>query len=210
MVAWARTVRTRGVVAATSWDAMQSPMKLNSGKTQPYGFGWFIDQVNGDRVLQHGGSWQGFRTQFTRFEASDLTVVVLTSSGAADPAAIASRIGAAVDPVRPPPPPRSIPVDDPAITAYVREMLGVAARGTLTVKDFEFVRATVVPRMSAAYARMLPPMGAIAGLDLLARGEEGDDRTFTYRVRYASGEVTAHVNIGPGGRLTRFLLEPVR
>ena len=209
MIAWAGTVRARGVLSAESWTQMQSPVTLNSGKTHPYGFGWFIDLLNGQRVVQHGGSWQGFRTQMTRFEGSDLTVIVLTNSGAANPAIIASRIGAALDPALVAPAVPTTPiVDDPRVTSYLRDVLGKIAGGTLAVQDFEFVRATVVPRMSAAYAKMLQPMGAVTRLDLVAKGDEGDDRTFKYRVAFANGAMVVTLKLGPGGRMTGISLVP--
>jgi CubicO group peptidase (beta-lactamase class C family)/Tol biopolymer transport system component len=204
LIAWSRVVRERKVLSPASWDEVLSPTMLNSGRVYPYGHGWFIEQLNGQKVVQHGGSWQGFRTQLSRFEGSDLTVIVLANSNTTNPTAIANRIAAALDPalIRAEPPNRPITDRDPAITAYVLKMLGKIARGELVAGDFEFVRQTLVPKMSAAYARLLGPLGVLKSLDLLARGEEGDDRTFVYRATFESGVVRANVKIGPGGRLT--------
>jgi hypothetical protein len=81
-------------------------------------------------------------------------------------------------------------------------MLEKTARGELTLGDFEFVRQSAVPRMSIAYARILGPLGRVKSMDLLASGEEGDDRTFVYRASFEAGVVRVSVKIGPGGRLT--------
>jgi hypothetical protein len=204
LIAWSRVVRERRVLSKESWDELLSPTRLNSGRTYPYGHGWFVEQLNGQKVVQHGGSWQGFRTQFSRFEGSDLTVIVLANSNTTNPTAIANRIAAAVDPAlkQPELPNRPITDSDPAITAYVKKMLEKTARGELVVGDFEFVRQTTLPRMSTAYARLLGQLGTLKSLELLAHGEEGDDRTFVYRVTFESGVVRASVKIGPGGRLT--------
>ena len=204
LIAWSRVVRERRVLSTASWDEMLSPITLNSGRTYPYGHGWFIEQLNGQKVVQHGGSWQGFQTQLSRFEGSDLTVIVLANSRTASPMTIANRIAAAVDPelTRPAPPSSPIIDNDPGITAYVRKMIEKTARGELAVGDFEFVRQTTMPRMSETYARLLGPLGTLKFLDPLARGEEGDDRTFVYRATFERGVVLASVKIGPGGRLT--------
>lgn len=203
LVAWTRAVRDRRVLSAASWTAMQTPVRLNSGRTFPYGFGWSVEQALGQRVVSHGGAWQGFKTQLTRFEGADLTVVVLANLAEADPEAIADAVAAAADPslARPAPPATPLP-DDPAVTARLRAVLDVAARGELAARDFEFVRITQVSGMRAAYARLLKDLGAPVRLEVVARGEEGDDRTFQYLVRYASATLRAHVKVGPGGGLT--------
>lgn len=208
LVAWNAAVRSRRVLAPASWDQLFTAIRLNSGRTYPYGFGWFVDSLRGQRVLQHGGSWQGFRTQFTRFEGSDLTVIVLANSNTANPALIASRAATAVDSTLSPvsPPMVAIVDRDTAITRYVRDLLAKTARGELAVSDFEFVRATVVPRMSAAYARLLGPLGSLTRLELLAKGSEADDRTFVYRATYGEVRVLVNARFGPGGRLTGWQL----
>ncbi|MBC7844018.1 MAG: serine hydrolase [Gemmatimonadaceae bacterium] len=203
-VAWSAVVRERRVLTKESWAALFTPITLMSGRTHPYGFGWFLDSLNGQRVVQHGGSWQGFRNQFTRFEGSDLTVVVLANSGAFFPDVAASRIAAAVDStLSPPPAPTVVIADrDPATTAMLGAVLGKTARGELALGDFEFVRATVVPRMSAAYARLLQPLGALTRLELLSTGVLADDRTFVYRAIYPDAVVLVNARVGPRGGLT--------
>jgi CubicO group peptidase (beta-lactamase class C family) len=204
LIAWNRTVRARSVLSQASWTRMLSPVTLNSGRTFPYGYGWAIEQRGGQTVISHGGSWQGFRTQFTRFERSDLAVIVLANSSSANPETIANRIAAAVDPALTTPAPSADPVDDkdPRVTALVRKVLEKTARGELSRSDFEFVRATSVAGMSKGYARLLGSLGEIRSMALLARDEEGDDRIFVYRVGCAKGAAIARVKIGPGGGLT--------
>lgn len=203
-VAWSSVVRDRRVLTKESWAQLFTPITLSSGRTHPYGFGWFVDSLNGQRVLQHGGSWQGFRTQFTRYDGADLTVVVLANSGAVFPDVVASRIAAAVDSALTPPAPATAAIEDrdPRTTAQVRALLAKTARGELAVSDFEFARATTVPRMAAAYARLLQPLGGLVRLDLLATGMLGDDRTFTYRAMYADAALLVTARVGPRGGFT--------
>ena len=56
-----------------------TPVRLNSGKTYPYGFGWDVSETAGQQVHRHGGAWQGFKSGIARFLGSDLTVVVLAN-----------------------------------------------------------------------------------------------------------------------------------
>jgi CubicO group peptidase (beta-lactamase class C family) len=73
---------------------MWTVAKLRNGQPNPggYGFAWFIDRINGHRVVQHSGTWQGFRTYIARYLDDGVTVVVLTNLGDSNPAEIAHGI----------------------------------------------------------------------------------------------------------------------
>jgi D-alanyl-D-alanine carboxypeptidase len=65
---------------------MWTPVKLNDGRTFPYGFGWQLDdwptdsQVpTGIRMIRHGGAMNGFRAGYARWPGHRLTVIVLTN-----------------------------------------------------------------------------------------------------------------------------------
>ncbi len=197
-------MRDRRVIEKSSWDRVQSKVVLNSGKPYPYGMGWFVEERAGKPHLQHGGSWQGFLAQFSCFAASDLTIIVLANSRSADPPGLVNRLAAAVDSRLALEPPPTAPIQgvDPKVTARVRQALEKTQRGELGSSDFEFVRQTLVPRMSAAYAALLKPLGPLQSLEPLSRGSEGDDAVYLYRVRFAEGTVRVQVKIGPGGGLT--------
>ncbi|MCB2551787.1 serine hydrolase, partial [Listeria monocytogenes] len=48
-------------------QASWTPVTLKNGNTQPYGFGWSLEPVNGHRRVWHNGRWQGFRSVIHRF-----------------------------------------------------------------------------------------------------------------------------------------------
>jgi len=75
-------------------DLMWTPVKLNSGATHPYGFGWELSSVAGHKLVHHGGSLPGFRSQISRFVDDKLTIVVLTNGDNANPNSIALGIAA--------------------------------------------------------------------------------------------------------------------
>lgn len=91
---WDAALYTERLLKKSSFDQMWTPVKLNSGKTSPYGFGWSIADVNGHRLLHHGGSWQGFTMHIARYIDDRLTVIVMTNldSGHSDPAKIAQGV----------------------------------------------------------------------------------------------------------------------
>jgi len=94
LILWARAVRARALLKSASWDAVLTPVMLNSGRQYPYGFGWTVDRLAGQPVHRHGGSWQGFKTHLARYEGDDLTVIVLANLAQARPERIVNRIAA--------------------------------------------------------------------------------------------------------------------
>jgi N-acyl-D-aspartate/D-glutamate deacylase/CubicO group peptidase (beta-lactamase class C family)/dipeptidyl aminopeptidase/acylaminoacyl peptidase len=209
LIAWNRTVRTQGVLRASSWTAMQSSTRLSSGALYPYGFGWFIDSVGTQAVHQHGGSWQGFRTQFTRWTRDDLTIVALTNLGSANPEAVVHAVARAIDSALvTSAPTRSIRDTSAALTAIGRQLLERVARGTVTQDDFGYFRRTVFPRMRAAYGAMLNGLGAPDQLDLLSERIVGDDLVRVYRATWGSRKYRATLSFARDRRPTGILLAP--
>lgn len=56
------------------------PIKLNGGRTYPYGMGWFLGKAWGQPVVQHGGNTYGHSAQISRYPQEGLTVVILTNA----------------------------------------------------------------------------------------------------------------------------------
>jgi hypothetical protein len=94
----------------------------------------------------------------------------------------------------------------PARTERVRALLAKTAAGTLAVSDFEFVRATTLPRLRDAYAGLLKPLGPLRRLELLEEGTVADDLTRRYRAVYDSAAIGVAVRFGPAGGFTGWQL----
>jgi D-alanyl-D-alanine carboxypeptidase len=54
--------------------------KLNDGKPTKYGFGWFLDTVDGHKNIGHGGSTSGFSATIQRFPDDKLAIIILTNT----------------------------------------------------------------------------------------------------------------------------------
>jgi len=93
---WDAALYTEKLLKKSSFDQIWTPVKLNSGKTYPYGFGWSIADVNGHRLFHHGGAWQGFTMHISRYVDDQLTIIVMTNldSGHSDPGKIAQGVAA--------------------------------------------------------------------------------------------------------------------
>jgi CubicO group peptidase (beta-lactamase class C family) len=57
-------------------DAFQ-PAQLNDGSTEPYGFGWELDESDGQSYVGHSGAWLGFNSDYVRLLDQHLSVIVL-------------------------------------------------------------------------------------------------------------------------------------
>jgi len=72
---WDDSLYTEKILKRSSLAQMWTPVTLNSGKTHPYGFGWFVVDVRGHRLIHHGGSWQGFHCDIQRYVDDKLTII---------------------------------------------------------------------------------------------------------------------------------------
>jgi CubicO group peptidase (beta-lactamase class C family) len=84
MARWDAALAGEQLLKRASLEQMWAPVKLNNGQTNrgDYGFGWVVEDVNGHRVIQHGGAWQGFVSHIGRYPDDHLTVVTLANLSA--------------------------------------------------------------------------------------------------------------------------------
>ena len=74
--------------------AKETTRKLDDKANYFYGFGWQVGQLNGHKLVSHGGTLTGFRAFFLWFLDDKLSVIVLTNEASADPETIARGIAA--------------------------------------------------------------------------------------------------------------------
>lgn len=91
---WDAALYSDKVLKRSIREQMWSPVKLSSGATHPYGFGWELATVAGHKLVQHGGSLPGFRAQISRFVDDKLTVILLTNGDDANRSVLARNIAA--------------------------------------------------------------------------------------------------------------------
>jgi hypothetical protein len=166
--------------------------------------GWSLDTVGGQPVREHGGAWQGFRTQLSRYLGDDMTVIVLANAGHADPGRFVDSIAAIYNPTLASAPPEPIADRDPAVAERLKSLLASAAAGTLDPSQFAYVRAGFFPGAARAYATMLRELGAPTKLTLMSRKQVGDDVVSTYVVAYGTAEHDVVLALAPDGKVSRF------
>src|SRR5579862_559451 len=100
-IAWDRGLRAQAILNERSWAEVYRPVSLKDGKLHAYGFGWGVEQWHERPWYHHSGSWQGFKTEISRYLADDLTIVVLTNLAESSPAHFVDGIAALLDPSLP-------------------------------------------------------------------------------------------------------------
>jgi len=53
-----------------------------------YALGWFIGVHNGQPLVEHGGSWQGFKAWIGRFPGQRMSVIALGNLAGSDPGVV--------------------------------------------------------------------------------------------------------------------------
>ena len=190
---WAEAVRTRALVSEESWRAMTSAVRLKSGATYPYGFGWFLDEWGGQAILAHGGEWQGFNAYFgRRLGADELAVAVLSNRAGADTGRVARGIMALYEPGLAP---ATAPIEDqePKVTRQVQDLLARAAAKKVNASEFAYLRGGFSAQFVSSLAKSIAPLGELKALRLLSRRDLGDDREYRYEAQFS--EAVANVTV---------------
>ena len=189
-------------------EASWTPVKLNDGTTAPYGYGWKLEPRNGHRSISHGGSWQGFKAQISRYVDDKLTVIVLANSAQARPGKLADIIAAHYVPALAIVPPKAIADTEPAVTARTRGVVESILAGSippgLGAKAAEAYNEDMVKNLSQA----LRELGALRSVALLSRTTDGELRSYRYRFTFAEDAVLVNISFGKSDQVDRLGLRP--
>ncbi|MGC2408274.1 MAG: serine hydrolase domain-containing protein [Candidatus Cybelea sp.] len=214
---WDAALYGTQLLSRTSLDRIWTVYRLNDGKPNPagYGFGWGIGKQNGHRLIEHGGAWQGFTCQISRYPDDSLTVVVLTNLDAdhARPDYAAHVIAGLVDPALLPA--RLVPIADtqPRIAALLRSTFDAAVAGKSLASFISPDFAKAIPNGDAVLRKLLAGLWPDGNLVLVDRRPEPDDPTLTFsEFRLTRGSKSTLVNFGLNakGQIDALWFEPNR
>jgi len=92
MILWDKVLREKNIILKKeNWELLWQPFiktSDNPASKEYYGFGWTIDELNGRKVIEHGGSNIGFRSYYARFVNDGLSIIIMTNTDEANPAGI--------------------------------------------------------------------------------------------------------------------------
>ena len=74
---WNEALNSHKVIRKESLEKAQTEYKLPTGKGTNYGYGWFIGNIQGSPIVEHGGNMGGFMSHSIYLPEEDVFVVVL-------------------------------------------------------------------------------------------------------------------------------------
>jgi CubicO group peptidase (beta-lactamase class C family) len=75
-----------------SLEQVWTPVSFGGRTLKHYGFGWYLNELGGQRIVLHGGGRPGTSTQFSRFLDARVSVVVLINRSGANAEEMAHEI----------------------------------------------------------------------------------------------------------------------
>jgi len=89
---WEQSLKEHIILTEESISKSTTRFLLNGGEKVDYGYGWHLKTYNGNEIVYHGGSTQGFRNVIYRVFAQKFSVIILTNRNEGDPEKIADKI----------------------------------------------------------------------------------------------------------------------
>jgi hypothetical protein len=195
----------------SSLDRMWTIYPLNDGKPNPagYGFAWMMGDQKGHKRIEHGGAWQGFTCDISRYPDDALTVVVLTNldAGHSDPGLIAHVVAGLADAPLTLTKFTAISDDKPEIAVTLAKILGKVAAG----EDIRPLAAAellpyLTPEAGANVKKRLEPLWPGGTLTLIWRtavpGAAGLFNS-TFRLTNGSNSLQVSFALNAEGKISR-------
>ncbi len=187
MAKWDAALYGEKLLKKSSLEQMWTPVKLNDGKTYPYGFGWALGEVNKHPVIEHGGAWQGFKSFIARYPNDKLTVIVFANLAETNPTKLAHGIAGIYNAELVPPPPATIEDKEPQVTMLFKSILQKFVDGTIKPEVFTpEMSAGIFPDLAKQIGATIKSFGTLESVKLLSRAEQNGFRVYRYRLQYAS------------------------
>lgn len=202
---WDGALYTERILRRASLERMWAVEPLSNGEPNRgnYGFGWVIDEVNGHKIVEHGGYSEGFTTHIARYVDDRLTVVVLTNLGTmyASPDKIARHVAGLYEPALMLPKRKPIEDKERPVTALFRSVLEKIAKGKPDPEDF-----APNPQMWTTdiddWIAYLKGLGEINSVELLECKQQSGQRRYIYRVTFREGPLVLALEINPENKIS--------
>jgi len=185
MAKWDAALYGETLLKKSSLQQMWTPVTLNNKKTYDYGFGWGFSQINGHRIIEHGGAWQGFTSYIGRFVDDKLTVIVLDNLAGGNTGKIGRHVASIFNPELGR---KAIADKEPEVTAAIRELVDKLTLGNADPNSFTAeMRADSFSVRTERVARLLKSLGPITRMDLVERSDKDGARVYGYQITFQNG-----------------------
>jgi CubicO group peptidase (beta-lactamase class C family) len=204
---WDGALYDTRILKQSSLDRIWTVYLLNDGKPNPsgYGFGWNIGEQNGHRRIEHGGEWQGFSCDISRYPDDNLTVAVLMNLADANASLLAQiTAGLAHSALLPP---KLAPIADtqPGIAASLIKLLDqllagedlrahkAADLGSRILPDTESIQhrlSSLWPGGMLVLVKRMPAASATGESSSVFRLSKGDDAVLIFVGSASDGKIS--------------------
>ena len=196
MAKWDSALYTEKLLKKSSFEEMWSPVKLNDGKTYPYGFGWALGEVNNHRIIEHDGAWQGFKSAIVRFPNDQLTVIVFANLAQAKPSRLAHGVAGIYNSVLIPPPPATIEDKESKVTELLKDTVRKFIDGTIKPEIFtDEMRSAIFPDTAKQIGEAFKSFGKLESVALISRTEKDGFRNYQYLLKYPAVDIFVRLTL---------------
>jgi CubicO group peptidase (beta-lactamase class C family) len=176
---WDRALDGDGVLPRRELERMWS-VDAHRNAQAPlyhYGYGWENNHIDGHRVVEYDGNWQGFQAVMSRYTDERLTVILLTNLALCRAERLGHTVAGLVDP-KLAPYPESIEDKTPALSQHFETLLSKAREAAADATLPELPPS--VPTQTLR--RDLAELGPILHFNVAADHGTLEGRTRVYRV----------------------------
>ena len=96
LLSWYRTLLSGKLIGKELLGKAWTRSKRSNGVENDYGYGWFVGELQGEKIVEHGGNMGGFMSHVLYIPERDLLVVVLFNFRGKLPELLASELAARV------------------------------------------------------------------------------------------------------------------
>lgn len=212
MVKWDAALNTDKPFSSSIRQQMWTTATLKDGKKTDYGCGWMVSEVNGHKVIEHSGAWQGFTANISRYVDDKLTVVVLTNSASGGPVRITRAVaGAYVAALKPQPQtaPTAGVEQDPKVLQLVRDVVKEISDDKLNMDRFtKEMQDALAEQPKGQVSQLGRALGPIKAVTILDKKVGDTETTYRIRVEFERAKAVIQLSLTPDGKISGLLMQP--
>jgi CubicO group peptidase (beta-lactamase class C family) len=206
LLTWDISVMSRSILKPSSYEVVETDVKLRNGESAHYGLGVSVSTRDGHRVVSHGGEVGGFVASNTVFPDDKIAIVVLTNQEAS-PAA--GGIARAISTLLLAPAPAA--AETAKAETQAKLVLGDLQQGKIDRTLFTANCNFYFDQVSLDdHVKSLGPLGAVKTVTQTATSLRGGMTFRAFDVAFANGtRVRLTTYTTKDGKLEQFVIAPV-
>lgn len=201
---WNAALDAEKLLKKSTLEQMWTPAGTNAGVPAAfdYGFGWFIDNYHGHRIVQHTGGTPGFSSAIYRFPDDRLTVIILSnhSDTLLDQMAIDIAGNYVLSLKRP----EAAPDPDPQASLKLKEVMSDLLGGKHDANLFTPpMRLFLNTSTGKSFWQWAAAHGALTSFVFSDRETAGDSRLLRYRIGLGGRQYWFSFRLTKDGRIAQ-------